>query len=985
VEEILQRLAQRVADLGRHYERFLVTIAANIAQLIERLEQHSMMDDVELWNLAASPGEQMQAVRSIGADLQEKLDLMATYYSLQLIHMNLLALDRLDLALSDREGRIGPYRHFLESQGANYQRLNAVYIDNLLGLFLADKVYPEFCICVVGTRSDQDDVDILVVHAEGEGADNLNRALGKLVAEFFKRAGRLHLYIAEQIRIRGFSATVDEYAAILSKDLTDFVMICELLSAEPLVGSWNIFSQFKRKVIDRFFGKNPRWRRYHAAFLRGLLGEMHALLVADVSREHIEFKTDALRLAKGMTLAGKVVRDIREVNPVVVLDELCRQLRPLQEELEAVRESLLFVETFRLLYHMLVVEEEIVEFDGGSDEVLDKVAAAMGYSEQGGVSAANHLIVHYFESVERIRIGSRKLMTVLARYVGRVSGYALLSSDSGKRSRNVASELADSVRTFHGHLFFEDILAALKEEDGKLAAKLVGDAEKLKGKRRDAVIESYLEFAFSDPMTLIELMLTIRDVPGDGSKALFETMTDRFLDRMEESEGFLPGFLAVYNNDPALFNRFIEVLATPQRERLEQLLEVNAWDDEQREALQRLKKYIWLRTAGSEFYRRIFRRVINRYPHFIRYLGEAERLRRYASGFLAYPEDGFDATQAREALGDYYDVAYLACAIEALDGVELDDYRSSFTEFIEIFMSSLYTFCRKLAMRKTGTRVETRDLFGLFASGGFARGQAFDDDYDLILILNSDDPSIFSFFRKLSSLLHRELVRSGTLPQYRFSDHFGEFVVRFSQMKEWFASGQADAVDKTQLLGARMLVGNSRFLSQINNEIVAPYIIARFDEFAIEMAEEMDSRQQAFSGCERAFLNIKEGPGGLRDIEQVLLIMKAKYDASEPISEKLFRDLSVFADAHKQALADLKEHHAFLRRVRDLYRLGVAAHDDMTVDELAIVAGIVGVVDANGDGDGEMLARMVRERMRKVAKIVAKLVLDQCGYKLPTR
>ncbi len=984
MEDQLNRLSNRVSGLGKHYERFLITIAANIAQLVERLEQNAMLDDVELWNMAASPGEQMRLVSAIGTDLQEKLDLMATYYSLQFLHMNLLALDRLELALSDGEGRSEAFQDFLESQGVNYQRLNAVYIDNLLSLYLGDHPFPEFCICVVGTRSDQDDVDIMVIHAPEEGVEHLNRALGKVVAEFFRRAGRLHLYIAERMKISGFAHTVEAYKKALNQDMSDFVMICELLSAEPLLGSWNILTTFKREVTDRFYGRKVRWGKYYVGFLRGLLGEMHSLLVQDVSRERIDFKNDALRMVKGMALAGKVVNDIREVQPIHVLDQLSVEMSRMQEEMSALKNAYLFIETFRLLYHMLGVEEEEVEFDDDSRHTLAQVASVMGFSEKGGVSAASHLVVRYFESVERVRDVSRKLMSSLADHVRKASGYSYLAKGkrAPKRPRNVAKELADSVRVFSGHIFFEDVLAALKERDGRLAGTLVKDLVKLRGRYRERVIDSFLEFAASDPLTLIELLLTIRSVGGEDAGDLFKTMVKGFLKRMDVTDTILPGILSVYNSEPALINRFIEALSTPQRQQLEDLLDVDLWDEEQRVALERLRKYIWLRTAGSEYYRRVFRRVINRYPHFIRHLGDADRLRRYASGFMALPENGFDPKRMRDALADHYDVAYLACAIEALNGASLEQYRASFIEFADKYMNSLYSFCKKSVARQTGTRVETRDLFALFASGGFARAQAFDDDYDLILIVNSDDPSVFSFLRKLAAMMHRELVKRGTLPQYRFADHFGEFVVRFSQLKEWFETGQADTVDKTQLLGCRMLVGNSRFLKELREEIIEKHILADFDGFACEMVEEMEQRHQAFARWGHGWLNIKEGMGGLRDIEQTLLILKARHKVYQPISSRLFHDLGVLDAKHRDGLVQLQEHHAFLRRVRDLYRLTVAAHDDMNNDELGLVAQIMGVIGEDGKGSAEMLAELIFERMRRVTLVVTSIVRDTCGREI---
>lgn len=977
MEEAYVRLSQRVARLGKHYERYLVTVAANLPQLIERLEYDQLCDEVEFWNLASVPGGPMKVVHSIGRDEQEKLAFMATFFALQFLHMNVRALDRLELELSDESGRTRAYRAFLESQASNYQRLNAVYIDNLVHLFLQGKQFPEYTLCVVGTRWDQDDVDVMVVHAGADGRDNLNRVLGRIVGEYFKRVGRLHFYIAETMGMAGYSATVEDYTVMMNQDLTNFVMISELLSGEPLVGSWNLFEKFRKEVTDRFYGRRERFKRFYAGFLRGLLGELHSLLVTEVRSDRIDFKINSLRLAKGMTLACKVVYSIDEANPLEVLDRLKESRPRLADTFEELQESLVFIEAFRLLFQMMGVEEEEVSLDGEHDHIIQQIASVMGFTAQGGVSAGGHLVIRYFESVEKIRETCTVLMADVGKHIKKASGYSYLKKN-GKKSRNVAAELAESVRLFGGHIFFQDVLASLKEKDGKLAAKLVEDTQKMYGKRRTQVLESYLEFADSDPTTLIELMLIVSKVGSPAAGKLFDDLVDRFLDRSTGGDRFVPLVLGVFNFNPDLFNRFVESLRTRQRKKLEKLLgQAEFWDEDQKAELEKLKKYIWLRTAGSEYYRRVFRQVTRRNPQFIRHLGDVERLRRYASGFLALPETNLDEEQALQALGDYYDLSYLTCAIEALNGAPLDQYRTAFAEFADIYLSTLYSYCRHWAAVHTGARVETRDLFGLFSTGGHARGQAFSDDYDLIMVLNSDDPGIFSFAKKVCILLHRALVRRGTIPQYRFSDHFGEFVVRFSQLEKWFSSGRADGVDKTQLLGARMLVGSSRLLGVVQKSILGRFIFDDPTAFCIEMATELADRRAVFAGSPQT-IDVKEGVGGLRDIEHIILMLKAAYKVPEPMSHNCFWMLSVIAEDFASEIATLQQCHELLRRVRDLYRLGVAAQDELQEEDLELVAVIMGVKTVSGVGDWRLLAQMLRDAMERVVEVSNRLVPRLC-------
>ncbi len=973
MEDAFARLSARAAKLGKHYQRFLLTTAAGLSPMVERLETLGLLEDIDLWCLSPTPARQMALLDEIGQDEREKLSFMATYYALQFLHMNLLALDHLELALSAGESRYAAYRDFLGAQGSNYQRLNSAYVESLLAHFLNGQPCPEYCMCVVGTRWDQDDVDVIVIHEGSDGIEALNQAIGRVSAEFFRRATRLHLYTAERMRSRSFTSDVEGYSRRLSEDQTDFVMICEMLSAEPLVGSQALFSKFRRQVTDRFFSRRGKTGRSHERFLRGLLGEMHSLLVEEVSRDRIDFKNEALRLAKGMALAGRVIRNLDLVDPVTLIETLAGHFRELDEDLENLRDALLFVEAFRLLFHMLVVQEEEIELSEETELMLDPVATAMSYTEKGGVPAVSHLLVNYSEAVEQVRSVSKKLMLRYTRYLRKASTKAYLSPRGSRQVRNVAVELADSVRMFGGHIFFEDVLEELQEGGGSLAGRLVEDMAGLALPERERVVSGFLEFADSDPMTLLELMLTIRNVGGEVAQAVFDTMLDRLLEQMDQADGgLLPGILSVFSSEPALVNRFIEALRPKQREQLEARLDAELWDDEQRQALANLRKYIWLRTAGSEFYRRMFRRVINRYPHFIRHLGDPERLLRHAAGFLAGLESDSNGERWRTRLGDYYDVSYLACAIEALEGAPFQKYRADFVSFADEYMANLYTQCKRLARDEAGRMPERHDLFVVLAAGGFARGQAFGGDYDLIFLLNSDDPETMAFFRQVAMRFHRELAGRGTIPQYRFADHFGEFVVTLSQLREWFASGMADTVDRTQVLGSRLVVGNTRVYRELFSTVVEPEIFDRFDRFARDMQTEMSLRRGACHEPLEDRIHIKEGTGGLWDVEHLSLVLKARYRLLEPTSTRLLELLAERSPELREDLLALADHHAFLRRVRDLYRLLVAAEDELADGELGVVARVLG--GSRPAEDGPALAAMVRERMRQVASIVGKVL-----------
>ena len=982
MDEQFTRLSRRAQLLGTHYERYLITAASNHRELVDRLEHHSKLDQVNLWTLQPNHDDQMAILRHIGRGDGEKLEFLATYYALQFLQMNLLALDRLELCLAEGERKVVAYRTFLESQATNYQRLNSAYISALLDLFLKGTNPPRFVICNVGTRWDQDDVDILIVHAQDGDIEALNKALSKVITEFFRRASRLHLYIAERAGLNGFSATIDEYVTSLDRDITDFVMSSELLASEPLVGDVELYEEFRKRVLNRFFSTSERWRRFHVGFLRGLLGEMRSMLISDIREDRIDFKSDSLRLAKGIALAGRVSRNIRnEVQPLEVLNILGDKTPGWRREYLAMGDALLWVETFRLLYQMLIVQEEEIELTQSDVDQLAPIAARMGYTSKGGIPASSHLLVEYYRVVEEIRQICREVVENMTSYMKEKSTYSYLAPDKpddGKRKRNVAHELATSVNRFSGHLFFEDILRTLKSDGGTLAGKLVQDTMKLKGARRRNVIDGYLQFASSDPTTFLELVLTIHRVAGTQSTRLFARVVEQFLEKMRNEDGLVQGLLGVYAARPEVVNQFVEVLDRSQRQEFESLLEQDLWDEEQRSILARLKDYIWLRTGGSEYYRRLFRRVVNSTPQFIHQLQNVERLDTFALGYLGNSEEGEASTEERiESLGQYYDLAFLSCAIRALRGEPLDSYRVPFIEFADNYMSSLYDECKKRAVEETGIQLKTKDLFAILAAGSYARGQAFDDDYDFIMILDSNSPTLFKLLNTTARFMHRELVKRGTIPQYRYADHFGHFVTRFSEIEEWFQNGRADTIDMTQILGARLLVGSSKFMQRFQDSI-HDRIFNDADNFCRQLYQEILWRHKSNPNDDPTQVEIKEGQGGLRDIEQAMLMLKARHQLSGPLNKSLFDLTRAIDTKFRYELNVLQASHAFLRQVRDVYRLAVAADDCIMESELDLVADIFRKDSGPEVANGKELMGLIKVRMNKVWETVECIARVTC-------
>jgi UTP:GlnB (protein PII) uridylyltransferase len=272
--------------------------------------------------------------------------------------------------------------------------------------------------------------------------------------------------------------------------------------------------------------------------------------------------------------------------------------------------------------------------------------------------------------------------------------------------------------------------------------------------------------------------------------------------------------------------------------------------------------------------------------------------------------------------------------------------------------------------------VRTRDLLAVYAAGGHGRKLAFDDDYDLIILLNSEDPEIRDYCGKIMARMNSEIIKRGTMPQYRFAERFGNYVTTFKELTDLFETpDEVTFIDMSQLMGARKIVGSEKFEAELYRRIIRPFILDDRDRFVAQIAGEIRSRHQAVDQGVISPLDIKETKGGLRDIELLLLILMAKSDLWLPVTQELYAPL---AEGFPHRAGDLKQiFKSFrdLKHVRDIYRLTVAAEDVLLPEELDFLAQVLGYGDEAGGGKGpRKLVESLVERTEQVSSLVYSLL-----------
>ncbi len=973
---------ERALKFGNHNRKYVVVAEKFKDRLQYHLEQRGDSGKVHLYRRADDLEFEMDTIINAGTDEKEKLDFLGCYYSLQLLNLNVRIVDVLQLEALSGFDSLPCYRNFMRRAGEGFHSLTAAYMSRLLKMFTGDD-HTEFVICGVGTQADQDDVDVGIVVREGKIGERFNKGVSRLNNEMLKRATRLHFHLSENVGRDRYYATIPEYIELLETKMHDFVIISEMLGANPILGSQDLFREFMEKVTASYYYMPGESNRHHEGFLRGIVGEIRSLLSQPVSREGLNPKDDGLRMIKGMVFTGKTIFNIEAVNAWDILEELQEKDPDRSEKYRGLYRALTFLETFRFLFQLYEVQEEEVDLTQDHvKESLDEVARVMGYKEMGIVPSWHHLLIHYYEFTKLARITLESLLSDVRMrlretsiFTGFIGGEIKKGPDL-RPGENPAAEFADMVEFFEGTRFWDDVLRPLSSESGVLISRFIQSFLGISRWERLRLIRRYVACSRYTMFSLISLMLVIyRNRSREGALDLFRDFNGIFLKRLRKMPGVMKRLTQVFHNHPGLIDQYLSAADSGSQQAIMQVLEGDTWSRDLAEARDRLYYFCKLHNSTSVYFKRFMKNAFSRNQQFILYLQEPEKLSRIAEGLLGEVENlaGFESKKRK--LGEYYDLEFLRVGLQTLAGRSVSETNADFTKFSDNYFQTLFAICQQEVARKWGQRVPTNDLFAIYASGGYGREQAYDDDFDLICLLISKDPEIKEFCTRIVAKMNREIIKRGTLPHYRFADHFGSYVTRLDEVEGFLARGGEEVmVECSQFLGSRLVVGSTRFDEEFQRRIIKPFIFDRSQEFIKTLTGEVKSRHEYYRSLPGDCLNLKECPGGLRDIETLLLVYKALFNIRHNISEQFLLFLGEFDLVTSAEIDHLRRSLGFLRHLRDVYRLVVTADDDLHPASLDEVASILGFEGKQGRTASERILDHFNTVTAEVARLVERLM-----------
>jgi hypothetical protein len=992
-----ERLKRRSEILGNHHKKYVRIVEKNIGPLMDRLENAGQIDRIHLWASAINPQKEFDIISQLGNTVSERLDDLGCYFALQYLQMNLSALDALRLKVTQNEYKSDLYANFMVRIGHDFRRLTGVYMDHLLRMFLPQDNQIDFVILGVGTRADQDDIDVGIVDTGFEHREILNSAISKMNSQMFKKAINLHFHLSEHVGVSGtFSASIDEYDDMLNHEIHDFVIISEMLGAARICGSRKLFYEFLRKVTSRYYYKGPNSNdtKFHEGYLRGIVGESRSFMFKELSRDFIKPKTDGLRMIKGGLYAAKTIYNLRQVNAWAILHALIYRDKRRKSFFRELEQTLSFLEIFRYLYQLLNSEEEEIHLS--NDYVYDNlsiVAETMGYKSIGALSAQDFLLTDYYSHVLNSKAAIKKLLPSVIGHLetisifGKMLHHRKVTENGERRIGNLAIRFLDEIQFFRGTRFWDDIVKVLEAKNGLLLKRLVNDLCKTGKDKRQETLTRFIDWGWNSFITMFSIIILIhRHREELKDSRLFLELNDLFFQRVRGTEGEAQRLSIVFTHHPQLVYQYIILLNESQQRKFHKWLSSNVWDPEVLPARDCLRFLLTLQYNTSKYFQRTMNNVLKTFPDYLKFLNDPGHLRLIGNGTLAEIEIAKTSKEKLDKLLFYHDFQFFHIGIRTLLNYATPYLAVQFNEFSDTYVRYVFDTVKFEIDQQNPAAIQNIDTFGLLITGGHGQIQAFDDDYDLILLVNSENPAIKEYCNKIVKRFHREIVKCGILPHYHLADITGSYVCTFSQIKKILRSRDDHSfIYLAQLLNSRLLVGSSSMLEQIKKEILVPYIYKRPKYFVKAILKEIYTRRVEQRKFGSDGIDLKNDPGGLRDIELFLMLARALFYIRQSSNFRLLFSLQKIFPDHEDDFKKLLRRYQFLRKIRNLSRLTIAADDILYLNHLVNLTEHLEIKSKRQLSPEELLLKRVWEYMRSTEKLtnrlIRKLILPKMNFK----
>jgi hypothetical protein len=388
--------------------------------------------------------------------------------------------------------------------------------------------------------------------------------------------------------------------------------------------------------------------------------------------------------------------------------------------------------------------------------------------------------------------------------------------------------------------------------------------------------------------------------------------------------------------------RLIQCMSESHRRRFYELLQIHIWDQQSAQHRDQLASVVRLHFITSKYVRRILEKVIATHPDFLRMVTDPAAMTAYGKGLLSQVDYIIGFAEQRKKLTEFHDFEFLRVSLLALSQAPNQSVAAEYIEFSDAYLQYLFKICKMEIDAGHPPYKPDRSRLSILVTGGYGHCLAFDDDYDLIILVDTEAPEVKAYYEAILARMHTEIARLGVLPHYRLAEYTGSFICTIGELKRLLQNHELDTfVDQSQLLGARMVIGSRHLQTAFYDYIIRPHIFSQKLAYSMAMLDEIRHRREIFDPAGHSTISLKESPGGLRDIEMVLDILRALFEVPQNSNYKVFHVLQTILPDAARLMQVLQQQYDFLRTIRNLHRLAIAADDSLNLNYLDLLAEVL--------------------------------------------
>ncbi len=966
-EERLRARLNRAALLGNHYKKNLRNIEEYLPRLLHRLDASGELSLVNFDAVSPFCFEEMDLIRHRATDRAEAFDLLGCYYSLLLVTMNMNLMDMLEADVARRSHRTSAYRAMLLEAESRFTRLCSSLIRVFLEMLAeTEQNLPEFVICHVGARRDQDDIDVGIVHREGGDLKALSRIIGRLNREMYRRATPMHFYLSEHSGAKWFSASIDDYEKLMEADIKNFVIISQLFGSVPITGSISLFEAFQERVVMRYAYRLGKDNRYYTGFVRGVVEEIRALIAHRPQPGKIVPKADGLRMAKMIVSALRATLGIIGGHFWKAFDTVVRTDTRFPGEYHFLQEAIAFMESTRFLYQLTLVQEEGIRYtDPFCRPALERVAYLMGYGRNGSGRGVTEFLRDYYGYARRLKEVATVFKEELKKYVDFIRVFKrrmdrdAVEVEWGLPGQS-AADVIEIVERSTPAVSWTEFVGFLEEEEHY--CRLLFEAmDRLYEVPRPEILRRYFRSMGGDVESLVRFFLLFLEGPWRREMAQLETCWSAiFREHFAGAPAHGEKLIELLSQEQALCRRFLKAITAPFAvDLIETILKSGQTVGDQR--IGQVLAYLFLYHYRNPLLLRKIGRLVSRGLISDAEAADVVRLGVLSKRALTSLYGHRDVHVRYQKLADYHDLESLRFFLR---GIREGNFPR--TDYLDRYVRRLVRF----ALQEVGLHEVLWDRQGvaLYATGGSARGEACTNDYDMFVIFDPKRVDPLRLNRAVCRI-HSELARLGTMPHHQIGGQLAGFAFSLEALGQYLdEKTPVDFVERCQLLGACPVFGGSDLQARFESDIIRQRIFAEKTTLIGDIIHEF--RDIAAYREETEEVRLKQGPGGLFDMTLLFNLLRAAWEIFEPGDARMLQILARKDPARASDFKILARARKYLTDVSGILKLTINAESISDATDLRYTAILLGFQSP------DLLREAVLDQMMRVREISERLIGD---------